>query len=597
MQPNASCQPNETEIFSTANIRQCKRYIRSIQRKLDKAVASGDKTKIRWYCHILSKRSRAVKILAVHRITKLNAGRFTAGIDGIAIPKGSNKAAQDKWRHKRLAEIDVYKTPAPIRRVFIPKSNGKLRPLGILTIADRIVQDILRQALEPIAEYHFSTRSYGFRPKRCAQDAIEDLFGKLSRKGSRRWIVEGDISGCFNHISHCHIIKTLRDWHTPIWAIDVIHKMLKAKIFYNGQAFPSNEGTQQGGPISPILANVALTALDEYCEKFGWNAVSPITRFADDFVVVCKSEKEAEFIKKEISIFLKQEIGLDLSDEKTQITHITKGFDFLGFNIRKYKTRDLKSKKSKWDDYQLIIKPQKEKVARFLDNCRKELKSQKTITQDAMVAILNRKLMGWGNYYRFVCSKETFNRIDHEIWWKCYRWAKRRHPNKSAGWVINKYFFRKGNRKDKFHDKESNTFLFIMSSISCARRWIKVRREYRVHDGRKEAIEYWQNREYMNAKDSIYGSGALTQLFRGQKGKCAYCKTPITPKAVKNGDIHRHHMKPRTFSGDEKLRNLRLLHGECHRDLHADFTREEMAKYDNSGIDYLRLLKRKRSPE
>jgi RNA-directed DNA polymerase len=134
MQPNASCQPNETEIFSAANIRQCRRYVRSIQRKLDRAVASGDKASIRWYYHILSKRSQAAKILAVHRITKLNDGRFTAGVDGIAIPKGSNREAQDKWRHRRLIEVDVTKQPEPIRRVFIPKSNGKLRPLGILIL-------------------------------------------------------------------------------------------------------------------------------------------------------------------------------------------------------------------------------------------------------------------------------------------------------------------------------------------------------------------------------------------------------------------------------------------------------------------------------
>ena len=228
MQIDVSCQPSETDLFSPTNIGKCQRYVRSIQRKLDLAVANGDKAKIRWYFHLLSKRSQAVKILAVTKVTKVNRGKYTAGVDGIALPVGC-KTTQDGWRKQQLHQIDMYQKPQPIRRVFIPKPNGKQRPLGIPTMSMRIVGDVLARALEPIVEYHFNNQSYGFRPKRCTHDAAKDLFTKLSRKGSKRWVVEGDISGCFDHISHNHIVKTLQKWYVPKWATEVITKQLKSK--------------------------------------------------------------------------------------------------------------------------------------------------------------------------------------------------------------------------------------------------------------------------------------------------------------------------------------------------------------------------------
>ena len=204
-----TCQTAGLDIFSKGSLSECERYVRGVQRKLDRAVADGDKSRIRGYTRCLNK-SKAVKILAIHRVCEVNSGRHTAGIDGMAMPK--DKKERRRLMISLISEINIKQKPSPIRRVYIPKPNGDVRPLGIPTIMDRIIQEIIRVSIEPIREYHFLPCSYGFRPKRSCQDAVMDLFTKLSQKNSRRWIVEGDIKGCFDHIKHTHIISTLWEW-------------------------------------------------------------------------------------------------------------------------------------------------------------------------------------------------------------------------------------------------------------------------------------------------------------------------------------------------------------------------------------------------
>ena len=190
------CQTTGFGVFSPQNISTCENHVRSIQRKLDKAVANDDENLIQWYVHLLSKKSRAVKILAVHRICEVNSGRYTAGVDGIAMPEDRSKRVEVMG--SLVDGIDITSEPTPIKRVYIPKPSGDKRPLGIPTIKDRIAQEIVRQSIEPICEYHFLTCSYGFRPKRSCHDAMADLFLKLSKINSRRWIIEADIKGCFD---------------------------------------------------------------------------------------------------------------------------------------------------------------------------------------------------------------------------------------------------------------------------------------------------------------------------------------------------------------------------------------------------------------
>jgi RNA-directed DNA polymerase len=588
---NVSCQPNEVNnIFGKKNLNKCQRYVRSIQRKLDKAVADNDSAKIRWYVHLLSKRSSAAKILAVWRITKKNDGKYTAGVDGIKIPRYDTDK-QNEMRLQILSNINIEGKPDPIRRVHIPKPNGKLRPLGIPTLANRVNQEIVRQAIEPITEYHFLPCSYGFRPKRSCHDAIKDIHTKMSQASAKRWVVEGDIKGCFDNINHSHIITTLRHWKVPKWTLKVINRMLESKIFHNGEICESITGTPQGGVISPMLANVALTILDEEMQrKFGWKSsingkrqtVNPIIRYADDFIIICDSPEKAKQIKEWLNAFLFGRIGLELSDEKTHITHISKGFDFLGVNFKKYKTTTRRSGEI------LLPKPSKEKIKDHLYQIKQTIKSLRTAPQLAVIQKLNPIIRGWGNYYRHVVSKEIFCSIDYQIWWKLYRWAKRRHPNKTDRWALRRYFSTRGNWKTVFTERKTQNTLARMATIPI-KRYTKVKGEMRVYD--KNAIKYWQEREQKNAKLAIFKIESTTgKLMRQQKGNCAFCKTRITFHDIRTSDVHQHHMKPRQHGGNNKLSNLRLLHNECHSEIHRMFTLEEMNKYSEQNFDYLKYF-------
>ena len=566
-----TCLPSRIDVFSKQNIDDCKRYVLSIQRRLDKAVANDDKPRIKWYSHILMKKSRAVKVLAVHRVCQANQGRHTAGVDGIAIPKDKKQATT--MMKNLLGEIDITKKPESIRRVYIPKPNGDTRPLGIPTIADRINQDIIRQSIEPICEFHFLSCSYGFRPKRSCQDAMSDLFMKLSMKRSKSWVIEGDIKGCFTNLSHDHIISTLKEWNIGEGTRKNIKRMLKAGILENERIIPNEVGTPQGGIISPMLANVALTTLDNVMEYPQIKGRYSIVRYADDFVITAKTKEEAETTKSTIKEILKGYCGLELSDEKTRITDISTGFDFLGYNFRKYNEI-------------LWIKPSKTNIQLLKDKVSDTIKHSTSALE--IIAKLNPILTGWGNYYRHVVAKETYKHIDRIVWLQLRQWIKNKHPNMNIKYRLRKYFVKSKVRDWQFQDTQTDTKLMFINNIPI-KRFIKVRKDKRVYDA--NAIEYWRQREYINAKNSITAEKSMMALFTRQRGKCEYCRVEITDSEVKNREIHKHHMKPRSEGGDWKLSNLRLLHAECHTQLHSMYSRKEMSDFIDKGIDYLRLMK------
>ena len=577
-----SCQTAGLDIFSKSRLSECERYVRGVQMKLDRAVANDDKSQIRGYVHLLNKKSRAVKILAIHRVCEVNSERHTAGVDGVKMPK--DKEERRKLMISLIDEIDIKKKPSPIRRVYIPKPDGNKRPLGIPTIMDRIIQEIIRVSIEPISEYHFLSCSYGFRPKRSCQDAVTDLFTKLSQKNSRRWIVEGDVKGCFDHIEHSHITSTLQRWDIPKGVITILEKILKAGIMEGLEFSPSNEGTPQGGIISPLLSNVALTYLDEVVRDrytFGKKKTNPIVRYADDFVIITENEAQAQEIKSYIGEELKNRIGVELSDDKTRITNISDGFDFLGFNIRKYKNRDIEK---------LLIMPSKKNVKKVIQKLQDTfdwvLQNGRSI--DTLIRLHNPIIRGWANYYRHFVSKRTFSYIMDRYWDMTSRFLMKKYPNQlKSNWT--KLFYTMVD-KDRWnlHDRNTGATIIKMSKIPIIR-YTKVRGDIRVYDS--EATEYWEKRELSKARDSILGSVPLERLFKRQKGKCLYCNELFNQEDIQESATHKHHLKPISEGGNWKLGNLRLLHSECHTSLHSLFSRKEMAKYVDSGIDYVNLLK------
>ncbi|MCZ2094811.1 MAG: group II intron reverse transcriptase/maturase [Anaerolineae bacterium] len=406
--------------------RRAEHEVRRLQVRIAKATQAGRWNKVMALQHLLT-RSRSGKLLAVKRVTS-NAGKRTAGVDGrIWSTPASKMTAAQSLKHRG------YK-PLPLRRVYIPKSNGKERPLGIPSMHDRAMQALWQMALIPSAETTADTNSYGFRPKRSAADAIEHCFAILAKRSSAPWVMEGDIKGCFDNIRHHWLLE-----HVPMDKV-ILRKWLQAGFMDKGAWFPTEAGTPQGGIASPVLANIALDGLQDAVDAAigpTRNARQPakvhVVRYADDFVVTGANREVLETqVQPAIESFLAAR-GLQLSPEKTLITHIARGFDFLGQNVRKYGNK-------------LLIKPARKSVKALLAKVGEILGKNEAATQAQVIMLLNPILRGWAMYHRHVVAAATFSRIDHLVWTQLWGWAKRRHPRKGLRWVKARYFQRQGSR-------------------------------------------------------------------------------------------------------------------------------------------------------
>lgn len=400
--------------WESINWKKAESEVRRLQMRIAKAVEEKRHGKVKALQWILT-HSYAAKVLAVKRVTK-NRGAKTAGTDGVVWTTSKQKIEAVEAL-KRCA----YKAQ-PLRRIYIPKKNGKLRPLGIPTMIDRAQQALHLLALEPIAELTADKNSYGFRPFRSCADAIEQCFNALAKKSSAQWILEADIKACFDHISHPWLLENI-----PMDK-KVLKQWITAGFIYKNQWSPTESGAAQGGVASPTCANIALDGLEQLVKIIAKTSnKANFIRYADDFIVTGNSKEFLEDnVKPAIKIFLAMR-GLTLSDEKTHITHIDDGFDFLGFDVRKYKGK-------------LLIKPSKPKVKMFLANIRETIKAQKGAATINLLQILNPKIRGWANYYQHVVSKDIFNYVDSQIFISIWQWCKRRHPNKSQHWIKKKYF-------------------------------------------------------------------------------------------------------------------------------------------------------------
>lgn len=425
-----SCAPADSRnlTWDGMNWSKCETYVRKLQARIVKAQKEGRHNKVKTLQWMLT-HSFYAKALAVKRVTS-NKGKNTSGVD---------KQLWDSPKRKYKAIGELRRRgyhPQPLRRVHIKKKNGKLRPLGIPTMKDRAMQALYLMALEPITESEADANSYGFRKFRSTADAIDALHRWLSRDCSPEWILEGDIKGCFDHISHEWLLDNVR--------IDrqILRKWLKSGVVFNRLLQPTIEGTPQGGIISPTLANATLDGMERMLkEKYKASYVNGklycpkvnLVRYADDFIVTADKRKTLLEIKEMLTVFLKER-GLTLSDEKTLITHISDGFDFLGFNVRKYNGT-------------LLIKPSKKSQKRFTDKLHEVVLTKgKASSQQELIEKLNPIIKGWGNYYSHVVSKEVFCRCDHILINQLKRWSYRRHTDKSRKWIRKKYFIRKGGR-------------------------------------------------------------------------------------------------------------------------------------------------------
>ena len=409
-----ACAPsNAPKNWDSIDWKKAAAYVKKLQMRIAKAQKEGRHNKVKALQWTLT-HSFYAKALAIKRVTE-NRGKKTPGVDKILWT-----TKKEKWEAITTLKRHGYR-PLPLRRVYLRKPNGKLRPLGIPTMTDRAMQTLYKFALEPVAETTGDPNSYGFRMGRCTQDAAVQCAAILARKDRAQWVLEGDIKGCFDNISHDWIEK-----HIPMDK-EILHKFLKCGYIDTGKLFPTQAGTPQGGSISPTIANMVLDGLEfmlnkrfrkHYENGVYVNPKVNLVRYADDFIITGESRELLESqVKPLVEAFMTGR-GLTLSLEKTVITNICDGFDFLGFNIRRY------------SNGKFLIKPSQKNVKTFLDKVRRIIKHSKASTQQELIGKLNPIIRGWALYHAHNASKQTFSMVDNQIWQCLWRWARRRHPKK-----------------------------------------------------------------------------------------------------------------------------------------------------------------------
>lgn len=525
-------------------------YVKKLQVRIVKAQKEGHYSKVKSLQWLLT-HSFYAKALAVKRVTS-NQGKRTSGVDHeLWLTPQAKFNAISKLNRRGYR-------PQPLRRHYIPKKNGKMRPLGIPTMTDRAMQTLYKFSLEPIAETYADPNSYGFRIGRSTHDAIEQCFTDLNKGKSPEWILEGDIKGCFDHISHEWLLENI-----PM-DTQILEKWLKCGYVETRKLFPTDEGAPQGGTISPTLMNMTLDGLERLLQerlptrqkvngRTHFNKLN-FVRYADDFIITGESP---EFLRDKVLPIVKEfltERGLQLSEEKTVITHIEDGFDFLGKNIRKYNGK-------------LLIKPSKTSVKSFLEKVRSIIKGNKSTKQETLIRKLNPVIRGWVNNQRYVVSSKVFSRVDYEIYKCLWQWAKRRHKKKSHKWIAQKYWHHIGFRQWTFsvpYENQSTKGEPLYCKLEYATdtkiiRFKKIVAEANPFD--EYWTDYFEEREGEKLLNSTKGREKLLSIWRRQGRRYPVCGDLITSETG---------FKVHTQAGKNSRKIM--VHKECHEEIHSLIT-------------------------
>ena len=536
--------------------------VRNLRQRIFRATQEQEWGKVRDLQRLLL-RSYSNLALSVRQITQVNDGRRTPGVDG-------ETALTSAERGKLLRDLRQARTSTatPTRRVYIPKANGKQRPLGIPTIRDRVRQHVVKTALEPSWEARFEPTSYGFRPGRSVHDAVKHLWlflRKQPRSTFRHaWVLDADIRAAFDRISHDHILARIGGFP----ARDEIRAWLKAGYLELGTLHATDAGTPQGGVISPLLANIALDGLHAVLRRYRL-AESPdahlgYARYADDFVVLAPTREALEQVKRTIGDWL-AERGLEFNEEKTRIVRVDEGFNFLGFHVRRY------------PNGKLLIKPQKEKVLAKLQEVKRWLNANKQLPQDKVIRHLNPILWNWAAFYRHQNSKDTYSYVEWRVFRMLWEWAMRRHPNKRKRWVKRRYFRRIGGRDWRFAAEtelrrgKRRTVALVDVTKTAILPHVIVKTGASTDDPSLRA--YWDRRNRQKGAIRYNADRGKLRVCARQEWKCHVCKERLF-----NGEpIDVHHLDRVTDGGADVRTNLEIRHEACHYNAHGRQSRQQLS--------------------
>jgi RNA-directed DNA polymerase len=552
-------EAKERTDWTTVNWRQVNRCVRNLRQRIFRASRDNDHRKVRSLQKLML-RSRANTLKSVRQVTQENKGRHTPGVDKI-VAKTTQERAE---LVDRLLSHQPWRA-SPVRRVYIPKASGKLRPLGIPTILDRATQAIVKNALEPYWEARFEPCSYGFRPGRGCHDAIGRIYNVATPIRRRKWVLDADIEGAFDNIGHEALLQAIDGFP----ARELIRQWLKAGYMEQGLLHNTESGTPQGGVISPLLANIALHGMEaavgvKYISRGDNVGKRCLVRYADDFVVFCETEDDARKARSQIGAGLAGR-GLKLSEAKTRVVHLSEGFDFLGFNVRQYPSPTSKS------GWKLLIKPSRKSVQQLKIRLIREWRAMRGQNITAVLTRLSPVIRGWSNYHRVVVSKRLFARIDNWMFNKEVQWVRDSHPNKPWYWLKSRYWGQLNPRRQDnwvFGDTAGHGHLPKLAWTPIVRHIIV---KGRASPDDPALAEYWARRNARRHDELTYRQRTLAKR---QRGLCPRCGETV------HNDEHLfvHYKQPRRLGGTDELDNQRLMHLVCHLQILAESKRHRDRK-------------------